>query len=177
MPYFNIRDLAGMVWSLTSSDPEIVSAWLLEQARRAVTLNSMYGPLMLTVNPLVLDPVNGVFDWPVSGVKSNIEYQIEAGQLLKLIRLMEQFRVKQTIGEDNRMSGAEWCDFANHPFKAGAEGVIRTSRKVGKGDEVDEHVICPECAAEIGLNPEYKAPEESPFQRRAIIKGAIENGK
>jgi hypothetical protein len=73
------------------------------------------------------------------------------------------------------MSHARWCDYGDHPFAGGRPGtvVMALTEQVNNqwGGTQPSTVpasreICPECAAELGMNPDYTAPEMSPGQRK-----------
>lgn len=73
------------------------------------------------------------------------------------------------------MSEARWCDYGDHAYKAGREGTIIMGKTVQVANQwggQQPHTvpnlkeICPECAAQMGLNDEYKAPELSPAARK-----------
>jgi hypothetical protein len=75
------------------------------------------------------------------------------------------------------MSEARWCDYGDHPYKGGREGTVIMGRteKIknqwgGEQPHTEPNVkeICPECAASIGLNDGYEAPE-SPAERHKAI--------
>lgn len=171
MPYFTIRDLYGTCFQLTSSEPEVIKGWLIEMCRKASSVNSMMGPMTITVNPISLnnDYNAPVYDWPISGIKQYAEYRVQADALIRLAEMLEQFRLREEI-RSNEVAAAEWCDFANHPFKAGQTGTMRAAIKKEDGTQ-DERVICPECAALMGVNDDYKAPQ-SPADRKAAIEAA-----
>jgi hypothetical protein len=77
-----------------------------------------------------------------------------------------------------RVSDARWCDYRDHPFKGGQEGTITMGQIVNgpnggkqyKDNEMKE--VCPECAAELGMNPDYKAPEP-PAVRKELLTKAV----
>ena len=160
MPQIQWRDAYGYEWSITSSEPDTIAAWLLEQAKRTASLNTQTWEQRVIIYPMMV--AGGVTDWPVG----QQDFTVQADGLVRLAHLMAQFAQREEV---HTMAGAEWCDFANHPFKAGAEGTIRSQRK-GKGNDTpQEFVVCPECAASIGLNPDYEAPDDTPMQRRALL--------
>lgn len=82
------------------------------------------------------------------------------------------------------MSDARWCDLGDHAYKAGRPGTLM----LGKVEEVPNQwggsqphtqsnikEVCPECAAAMGLNDDYEAPE-SPAVRHSRIAKEIAKG-
>lgn len=77
------------------------------------------------------------------------------------------------------MSAARWCDYGDHPFAGNRPGTIvmaltgQVSNQWG-GQQPSTipaaKEICPECAAELGMNPDYAAPDQSPGQRKAQLE-------
>jgi hypothetical protein len=74
------------------------------------------------------------------------------------------------------MSDCRWCDYGDHPYKAGQEGTTMLGQVVkapngqlmqANTQEVRE--VCPEHSAELGLYTEYKAPALSPDERKALL--------
>jgi hypothetical protein len=86
--------------------------------------------------------------------------------------------------EAGNMSECRWCDFKDHPYKGGREGTIilgKTEQVPNQFGGTQPHTqpnikeICPECAAEIGLNDDYTAPV-SPAERKLAIEKALKHG-
>jgi hypothetical protein len=80
-----------------------------------------------------------------------------------------------------KVSEARWCDYRDHPYKGGREGTVmmgRTETQPNGGQAYTQNVkeMCPECAAELGLN-EYEAPKETPAERRALLQADAKGGR
>lgn len=81
------------------------------------------------------------------------------------------------------MSEARWCDYGDHAFKGGREGAVtftqtRQVRNQWGGDQpstTQAMELCPECAAEIGLNDDYKAPALPPLERKKVLGKAAQS--
>lgn len=86
------------------------------------------------------------------------------------------------------MSAARWCDYGDHAFAADREGtivmgkVVKNSKtrdaygnETGLTQEVRE--MCPECAAELGLLPDYTAPALSPRERKLSMLEEMKDAK
>jgi hypothetical protein len=79
--------------------------------------------------------------------------------------------------EEMKVSEARWCDYRDHPYKGGREGTVmmgRTETQPNGGQSYTQNVkeMCPECAAELGLN-EYEAPKQTPAERRALLQTEV----
>lgn len=82
------------------------------------------------------------------------------------------------------MSVARWCDYGDHAYKGGRPGTIMlgVTKEVNQSryqsnQEIEQDVreMCPECAANLGLNDEYEAPE-SPQKRHASLLDQAKKG-
>lgn len=74
-------------------------------------------------------------------------------------------QVLKTLSKGTKqLSNAGWCDYGNHAYRRpnDPEDINVVARK-GESKE-----LCDECAAEIGLIDDYKAPS-SPQERHAAI--------
>jgi hypothetical protein len=203
MPTITLIDNYGTAYHLTSSDPEIVAQWLLEQFRKAVSQDSRQNwrmqvwPTMVPAGPDGrLEP-----DWPVSGADGGKMWELNKDMMQRLHAAVYDVFTHRTVGlsrygpittpypggnihstgsvsvekKAGDVSEARWCDYRDHPYKGGREGTIMMGQTVrmpnggmqATGQDVRE--ICPECAAELGLNPDYQAPE-APAVRKALLE-------
>lgn len=83
------------------------------------------------------------------------------------------------------MSDARWCDFRDHPYRAGRAGTVMFGRTEqvpnqwgGQQPSTTNNVkeICPECAAELGLTEDY-VPEVSPAERKGALMEQLQKHK
>jgi hypothetical protein len=93
MPRIELRDPFGTAFTIASSNPDTIAAWLLEYARLAVSADTSVYPWMLTVWPLPSvdrGPDGGVaFDWPVGGGQSAQGYWMHAEAMGRLAGWLE----------------------------------------------------------------------------------------
>jgi hypothetical protein len=208
MPTITLIDDYGMAYHLTSSDPEIVAQWLLEQFRKAVSQDSRQNWRMQVWPTMVPAGPDGrpEPDWPVSGADGGKMWELNKDMMQRLHAAVYDVLTHRRVGSSRYgpvtipygkksavaatvafagyaekkagdVSEARWCDYRDHPYKGGQEGTIMMGQTVrmpnggmqATGQEVRE--ICPECAAELGLNPDYKAPEP-PSVRKALLETA-----
>jgi hypothetical protein len=208
MPSITLIDNYGTPYHLTSSDPEIVAKWLLEQFRKAVSSNGQMQNWRMQVWPSMVPAGPGGKmepDWAVSdGGRMWEVWELNKDMMQRLYAAVCDVLTHRTVGSSRYgpittpypggnihstgvvsttekkagdVSEARWCDYRDHPYKGGQEGTIMMGQTVrmpnggmqSTGQEVRE--ICPECAAELGLNPDYKAPEP-PSVRKALLETA-----
>lgn len=83
MPRIEIWDPMGMVYSVMSSNPEVIRLWLIEQAERMTSTNSAL-TCQLRVHPLFSYPPEGgqaVPDWQPGAITS---YEMKPEQFTAL---------------------------------------------------------------------------------------------
>jgi hypothetical protein len=137
----DLIDPWGVTRSISSYKPGIISLWLHE-----------YVPLM------------NVQGWTIKIQPETAEEQRNVKSETSYIDAKMLSKLATKIGDKKYMATARWCDFHNHPYRAPDDpDDINVVKFGGKEKE-----ICPECAAEVGLNDDYSAPE-SPVVRHAAI--------
>lgn len=93
MPQITLADPEGYIRKIDSSDPEIVARWLLEQARRMVTMNSTHNWRIYPIYPLLTWDVKAqamVPDWPVGDIGGGSGSDVSKSMMEKIIRAMSE---------------------------------------------------------------------------------------
>lgn len=75
------------------------------------------------------------------------------------------------------MSVARWCDYGDHAYKGGREGTVMMGVTKAGGNDQDVREMCPECAANLGLNEDYEVPESPAERHRTMLEAAGKSAK
>jgi hypothetical protein len=137
-----LMDPYGSRHPISTLQHGLIALWLNEWAGRAKT----YG-WSLTIQP-----------------ETPEESQVITAEQFSNINSTTIRKLATKLGEKKYMATARWCDFHDHAYRAPDDpDDINVVKFAGNAKE-----ICPECAAEIGLNDEYRAPEPPATRHEAI---------
>lgn len=184
MPRIEIIDWYGSCWSITSSDPETIGRWLVEHVRKFVSVNSAMGDIRMRVWPMPSGTVDAQgkdeYDWPIGGTGqfynltreklTGLAEYLEGNASLVYIDTPVVHSTYNNPEKEDEMSVARWCDYGDHSYKGGRKGTVMMGM-TGDNEEQDVREMCPECAAALGLNNDYKAPEPPAERKAAITRG------